>query len=464
MKNTSNTLSRRKLLHSLSSLGIAMPMALPIQAMAAAAKPALNDYKAIVCLYLQGGNDHFNTLLPYDASNYGLLQKVRPGMIPKREELVPLSPFVANGGREAAMSPHLPGMAQLFADQRLALVNQIGPLIEPVTRAGLLNGSVSRGAFPGSHNDGGSNVHALGLEGSRYGWGGKMLDLLLGQPSRTSFSSFAVGFPNVFGAGKLVHQISVDWLGFADEFPGIANQRLFGSASAPKILRSMQELRSGNLLEDAYQDNVERLFDSSAVAKSAFADSNHVPQIPGRSLDNPTAAALRTTARLIDQQYRKNRFSAPRQVFFIAMGGFDNHGGLMDAHVSQLQRLNQSLKYFQDTLDSLGLANNVVTFTTSEFGRALAGNSNKGSDHGWGGVSLVMGGPVKGRNIYGGLPDMDERSGDFDPSGGGASSIPKISIEQFGATIARWFGVADSDMETLFPLLGRFSPRYLPFL
>ncbi len=457
-------LNRRDLLRQLALMGGAVPMGLPMQAMAAASTPALNDYKALVCVYLHGGNDHFNTVVPYDSTNYNLLASYRPGLVPARNLLSPLPTIANQGGRQAAFHPELPKLDALYRARRLAVVHGLAPMIEPVTRAELYSGKKSLPPAAGSHNDGNAMFHTLGREGTRYGWGGRMLDLLLTSQTKSTFASIAAGFTNAFGSGQITPQINVDIAGVANGLAGVDDAQLFGSSLGPGTMRSLQGQVGNNLLQRAYRDTVYRLLDSTTVIRQALANSTSIPEFTGpddsSGRDNLLGHGLRTIARLIQQQAR---FGAQRQVFYIELHGFDTHGGLVPMHGSLMRKINFALAYFQEQIDAMGLSNQVVTFTSSEFGRTLSTNGD-GTDHGWGGLSLVMGSPVVGGEIYGSLPDMRRDSDDFQALGGGPNSIPKISVEQFGATLAKWFGVPDGQMDTLFPLLGRFSPRYLPFL
>lgn len=467
--------SRRDFLKYLGALGAAgalPPLAMPLTALASSLSPAGTDYRAIVCVYLEGGLDHHHTLVPYDTASYNAMAALRPNFLPARSVLAQtrLATTTPQGGREAALFPTLSALKPLYDQGRLALVYGSGNLDEPVTRAGLYNGTQRLPSAAGSHNDGGSFVHSGGPEGTTTGWGGLLCDALGAANPNSMFASINVGNNCLFGAGNLTRVITVGEFATAQRIAGTEGT-LFGSSVAAAELNALVRRGSdANALAADYLGVTGLVQDSAAVLQSAFTASQSVAPIPtDTSLpdyqvawrDNRLVAGLRTVLRIIHQ---RSLLNVRRQVFFVRLGGFDNHGGLVQALGNdRFVQLSTALKYFYDNLSAMGLAGAVTTLTTSEFGRSVGSNGD-GTDHGWGGLQFVMGDAVRGREIYGALQDINVNGPGFYGLGGPAYSIPFIANDQVSATVARWFGASDAMVDAIFPRLSRFASRYLDFM
>jgi len=464
-------ISRRQLLKAAATTGLALPFAGRI---ARAADP--EDYKAIVCLYLEGGCDHLAVLTPADTSNFNALYGIRPQLLvgtngqpaasleDARAALAAwrIDSGLPKGGREVALHPRLANVKRLYeTEKRLAFINGIGELDQPVTKQDLVTGRIPISKAAGSHNDGNCYTHALAYEEARYGWGGRMADALASRNASRLFTSVAVcqNF-NAFGSGVQTLQFRAPYTGGTRSLAGVDQEVLFGSRSAPAALRRQLGEERTNHLEAAYIDVNRQIFDSNGVASKVFAETQsflpftyaaNVPYFAGR--DNDTAAKLRTVARLMS---KRQELGASRQIFFVDQVAFDTHGGQVGAMDAQMHKLDLALEYFDRALGTLGLRDKVILVTTSEFGRGLGGNGD-GTGHGWGGFSMVMGGAIKGGNIFGPLADISLDSNHFYGDYGG-SLIPEIPPEQLGATLARWFGVPESDIAQIFPRLRRFAP------
>ena len=459
--------SRREFLHraaAFGGLGAASPMALQLAASGAAAAPAASDYKALVCIYLQGGNDHLAAFTPYDTTSYNALAALRAPLMLDRGSLLPLSPLTAQSGRQIGMHPKFTRAKTLWDQKRLAVVSGVGPMTQPVTKAQLDSGAVPLPSGAASHNDGNSMFHALGIEGTRYGWGGRLLDLMASSNTSPLFASIAQGQNNPFGSGLTTMQFQTSERGVAENITGLGRTDLFGSKTAPAKLAAILAANPTNDLEAAYLEVINRVTSSAQAGAQAFANSQTIPTFTGPDTttgrDNVLGFRLQTVARLI-QQHRT--LGAKRQVYFIEMRGYDTHGGQVASLDRQYSQLDVAIGYFQGVLDTIGLANSVTTFTTSEFGRCITDN-NSGTDHGWGSASMVFGGAVKGGDLYGRLPEIGLSSPDFRINGGAPSQIPTVSVEQLGATLGKWFGVTDTELNDVFPLLSRFTPRVLNLL
>jgi uncharacterized protein (DUF1501 family) len=469
------SVTRRRLLQHIAGLGLGRslaPLTVQLGAVAAAltatqSAAAVNDYKALVCVYLDGGLDHLDALVPYDTTNYNRLASFRAGMMAPRDALLTLN-GATQGGMSVAMNPELPRLRALYNSGRLAVVTGVGSLLQPTTKAGLRSGQ----AYPpgaGSHNDGNAMFHTLGIEGTQYGWGGKVLDLFESANSGSLFTSLSIGRYNAFGSGLKTQQFQSNELAQAENIALLGGTSVFTSPQGPAALLAVLRQGTGNLLEDAVLGTAQRVMDGSTQLAAAFAASS-VPDVfvrDGTDIgryygDNSLGKQLRTVARAIQQ--RGMLGSPKRQIFFCDFGGFDTHGG---TPTDRLRFVDRALDWFHGEMVRQGLANQVTLFTTTEFGRTLKSNGD-GTDHGWGGVTWVLGGAVKGGSLYGSLVDTDPKSAAWIGHAGSDDAnvfqIPTLSTEQYGATLASWFGVSATDIATIFPNLNRFSPANLGFL
>lgn len=470
ISNGLSNLSRRHFLGGAALMGGFSPLAMQLAASNASA--AGNDYKALVCLYLDGGLDHFHTLIPSDPTNYDALRSLRSGIaMPERSNLTSLTTKTSQGGRTAALHPSLRRMNQIYNQGKLAIVFGHGGMEAPATKAQLISGAVKLPSAAGSHNNGDFQIHTFGDEGTRYGWGGLAMDVLSSLNPNSLFASMGVGpLNNAFGSGRVTEVVKADVYGRAMNVAGL-DSPIFGSTVATAELNAL--MQRSNMTQSMDQDylKVNRLvIDSYAQLNEAFSATAALAPIPNDpSLpdyrmawrDNDIAAALRTVARCIAA---RNVLRVNRQVFFVNMRNFDTHGTqAADLDSRNFVRLDAAIGYFYETMAAMGMSNNVTLFTTTEFGRSLKSNGD-GTDHGWAGTSFVVGGAVNGGDIYGSLADVAENSNDILAVGGSPASIPTISNQQYCATLASWLGVPDSILPDIFPNLNRFSPSKLPFI
>lgn len=465
-----STLNRRHFLSGAALMGGFSPLAMQLAASNASA--AGNEYKALVCLYLDGGLDHFHTLIPSDRTNYDALRTLRSGIaMPERANLTSLMTKTPQGGRTAALHPNLGRMKQIYDQGKLAIVFGHGGMEAPATKAQLISGAVKLPATAGSHNGGDFQIHTFGDDGNRYGWGGLAMDTLSSLNSDNLFSTMGVGpLNNAFSNGRTVEVVKADVSGRATNVAGL-DSPIFGSTVATAELNALlQRSNMTHAIDQDYSQVNRRLMDSYGQLNAAFTATTDLaplptdPSLPDFRMawrDNDIAAALRTVARCIAA---RNVLRVNRQVFFVNMRNFDTHNNqASDLDGRNFIRLDAAIGYFFDAMNSLGLANNVTLFTTSEFGRSLISNGD-GTDHGWGGLSFVVGGAVNGGDIYGSLADIASNSNDMLDTGGSIRSIPTISNQQYCATLASWLGVPDSTLPEIFPNLNRFSPSKLSFL
>ena len=329
-----------------------------------------------------------------------------------------------------------------------------------MTKAQYQNNSVPRPPKLFSHNDQQSTWQALGPEGTRIGWGGRFGDLVAGGNTNTIFTNISVSGNAVFMAGNTVFQYQIG-TGGAVAIGGITGT-LFGSSAAATNFRSIITADNEHLFAKEHGAIVKRSIDAQALFQNSFTASvvtapTQYLQPSTRALaNNSLATQLQTVARIVGA---RSSLGAQRQVFFVSMGGFDTHDNENRGHADLMARLSHALGYFDTVLGALGLRDRVTVFTGSDFGRTFTTNGD-GTDHGWGGHHFVYGGAVKGTEIYGRFPTVGLNHTDEVGSG---SFLPGVSVDQIGATIGKWFGVSDANLDLVFPNLRNFQ-RDLGFM
>jgi uncharacterized protein (DUF1501 family) len=471
--------SRRAFLRrsmQLALAGTALPTALNLAAIGeAAAFNSPGDYKALVCVFLYGGNDYANTVLAYDDPTYNTYSAIRGGgagqtaggIALAKAALTPtlLNPTAAlANGRQYALHPSMTGLADLFNNGKAAVQLNVGPLVVPLTKA-LYQGS-NRASYPlppklFSHNDQQSIWQSSSPEGSTIGWGGNVGDLAMASNTNSLFTCISVTGNAVFLAGDsaLAYQVST---GGAVKIRSTSDTRTYNSTLVKDAMLTLTKQARANVLENEYNTVTSRAISSEGTVTGAigsgpalatgfeFAEINALPA------NNSLAQQLKMVARLIAA---RSSLGAKRQVFFVSMGGCDLHDNLLTNHNTNMQRVSDALTAFHKTTVNLGIDQNVTAFTASDFGRTLTSNGD-GSDHGWGNHHFIVGGAVKGKAFYGKAPAMGVGSTagpeDQDHVGQGRL-LPTTSVDQYAATLARWFGVQDADFPGVLPNISRFG-------
>ncbi|ARN23404.1 DUF1501 domain-containing protein [Piscinibacter gummiphilus] len=482
---TMNHASRREFLRRASliagSVGPAgVPFAMNLAAMNTAAAQTA-DYKAIVCLFLYGGNDSANMVLPTDTASWNTYTTVRntgtdpialraAGTAPDAAAaaaspaalggVLPVVPnftaFAENNARTFALHPSMTEMQSLFGQARLGIIANAGPLVQPMTKAEYQsNTTKKRPAKLFSHNDQQSMWQALGPEGARIGWGGRFGDLVAGGNTNTVFTSISAGGNAVFMTGQNVFQYQVGSNGATAI--GNLTGTLFGSAAAATNYRNIiTQTNATHLMAREQSVITKRSIDAQAVFQTAYAASTvaaptQYMRPSTRTLaNNDLAVQLQTVTRIIGA---RAGLGATRQVFFVSMGGFDTHDNQNRGQADLMARLSHAIGYFDTALAAIGMRDKVALFTGSDFGRTFTTNGD-GTDHGWGAHHFVYGGAVKGKEIYGRFPQVGLSQPDEVGSG---SFLPGVSVDQIGATLGKWFGVSDADLNIVFPNLKNFN-------
>ena len=450
----SNDQSRRAFLKRSAALGLAgsaTPFVTSLAAIGEAAAATATDYKALVCVFLYGGNDYANTLPPYDQASYNLYQAARSNLALDRTALAGtvLNPSVAlAGGRQYALAPTMAPLVPLFDAGRMAVVLNVGTLVMPTTKAQYTANSVKLPPKLFSHNDQQSYWQASSPEGASSGWGGRIGDLFQSGNGTATLTCVNASGNAVFLTGKTAIQYSVSTSG---PIALLGNgSTVFGSTTAMSTLRSLMAGSNSNVLASEHAKVSKRSLDLYAQVSAALggAPAANFPLFPS---GNSLADQLKIVARLISVS---SELGAKRQVFFVSLGGFDMHDLLATQHPTQTALLANAMKAFYDTTVALGIADKVTTFTGSDFGRTLTSNDD-GSDHGWGSMHFVMGGAVNGQKFYGTPPAIGNNTGD---DVGQGRLLPTIAVDQYASTLAGWFGVGAGDMATVLPNIGNYNP------
>jgi uncharacterized protein (DUF1501 family) len=510
--------SRRHFLQHASAMsalvGTAAPLALNLSAIGSSAAQTAGDYRAIVCLFFYGGNDAYNMVLPTDASSWSAYTATRnqapdsiallaPGTAPNPAAaagsparlggVLPIAPMNAQS-RSFALHPVMGNLRTMFdTDKRLAILPNIGPLIMPTSKAQYGQSTFPKPPRLFSHDDQQNAWQALGPEGTSRGWGGRLGDAVMAlNGSAGAFTAISATGNAVWLDGDQVTQYQVSNTGaiplgvdaagkvYGSAAVGSTLQRLAGSARTvhPFDLDAaavgQRSIAAESLLRTALRAASDPAFGTPPATGNYNPATDpklvYTNPLNGAAAFNSLAQQFQVVARMIDAAIGK-RVGLRRQVFFVSLGGFDTHDGQNRAHADLYARIDQALKYFDDTLGGLNARGQVTTFTASDFGRTFTSNGD-GTDHGWGSHHFVMGGAVRGGDLYGAFPVLGTKNannGNFDSSPdqlGNGALLPKTSVDQLGATLGRWFGLNDLQLLDVFPNLANFdlAQRNLGFL
>lgn len=410
-----------------------------------------SDYKALVCIYLAGGCDGHNVLVPLEPAAHAEYRRLR-GALALPDGNGPLLPVSSPQGAFALHSGLL-AIHPLWAQGQLAAVANVGPLAAPTTRAQILAGTASLPSNLYSHSDQMQIAQAGNAYGGGTGWGGRAADAVAERNGTARFpAAVSLAGRALFASGTRIPSASL----LPDnnlDMNGMAVWPDAAAAARRQALNEILQLDSGlRLVQAANEVRRDALSLNGLLRSGNAATLNTV--FPGTALGRQ----LRQVARVIAL---RNTVGLRRQVFFCQLGGFDTHSAQGWTFWDLLRQLAEGMAAFHAAMQELGTANQVTSFTQSEFGRTLQ-PSGSGSDHGWGNHLLVMGGAVRGGQVYGRFP-FPALGGADDANGRGAL-LPSTSLEQFGATLARWFGADAAALAAAFPNLAAFAPQDLGFM
>ncbi|WP_430446411.1 DUF1501 domain-containing protein [Sphingorhabdus contaminans] len=470
-----NELSRRAFLRrskQLAVAGSASSFALGLAGIGeAAAFSAGNDYKALVCIFLYGGNDHNSTLMPFDSVNYDLYSAIRgggPGQtaggITLARSSLAATALTPSGGQvltnnlQYALAPQMTRLKALFDAGRMAPLLNVGPLIAPLTLAQYNSSNLVANPRPAklfSHNDQQSTWQSSKPEGATDGWGGRMGDLAMSSNANALFTCISATGNAVFLSGQTALTYQVSSAG-ALAVNGIKSN-LYGSSAGSAALRTLMTQTSNNVFEAEYNRVAKRSIDAEGVVTAALQPITLATSFRPATGRNSLAEQLQVVARLIAA---RQPLGARRQVFMVSMGGYDLHDNLITNQANLMGQLDFAMDAFYRATVELGVADKVTTFTASDFGRTLQSNGD-GSDHGWGSHHFIMGGAVNGGRFYGVAPQISVSSPD---QVGQGRLLPQISVDQYASTLATWFGVSASELPSVSPNIGRFATANLGFM
>jgi uncharacterized protein (DUF1501 family) len=435
---------------------------------------AATDYKALVCVFLNGGNDGNNMVVSldqYDGPAGSLVEgysnvRSAAGLAIAKASLLPISPV---SGGSYGFHPNMPEVQNLFNQGKLAVLCNNGPLVEPLTRTTYQNGTGKKPLQLFSHSDQvGLFQTAIANNVSQTGWGGRLADKTQGLNGSATFpSNVSIAGINLLLTGADTRQLAV-----ADSGTSLANVLQLNmtgtTAEQTSRLASFNELRT-------LDNNFKLVKAASDIRSSSIQTDNALSSV------NPTLATvfpntslgrqLKQVALLIKACTDPAAgINMKRQIFFTQLGGFDTHSGEIGGQGGLLTQLSQAINAFYAATVELGVQDNVTTFTMSDFGRTLqpagTGVNAVGTDHAWGNHQLIVGGAVLGHTFYGTYPTL--RLGGPDDTDGGSGPrgrwIPTTSVEQYAATLATWYGLSSADLSAVFPLISRFSTANLGFL
>ncbi|WP_332292023.1 DUF1501 domain-containing protein [Aquincola agrisoli] len=415
-------------------------------------------YKALVCVFLHGGSDMHNWIVPVDTDGYAEYARARGDLAWPKAKLRPLSSTSQAEGRAFAMPQEIAPLAKWYEAGKAAVIANVGPLSRPISKSEYSAGiGVPKKLF--SHNDQASTWQSLAPEGASSGWGGRMADLLATANGYPVFTATSAAGNTVFLTGHSVTQFQVAPEGAAI-INGLAATNIFGSNRAPGALQKALASSGPDLIQREYSRILQRSISANSVLQLAM-NSAAAPEIPATAVLNGTAETtlnqtnlamqLRTVAQMIAAN---QRLGMRRQVFFVSMGGFDTHADQMRIQPGQMQQVAHSIDYFLSAMESLGMLDAVTLFTASDFGRTLLSNGD-GSDHGWGSHHFVAGGGVKGRRIYGDFPiPALGTSTDI----GSGRLLPTTAVSQMAASMGSWLGLSSAELKFVLPDLAQFGP------
>lgn len=413
-----------------------------------------NDYKALVCVFLLGGNDGHNVVVPQSAAQLNAYKAARGGLaLP--DVSAKLLPVMPTNGVPYALTDGLAAIHPLWAQQKLAVVSNVGNIVQPTTRMQYLSAAVSLPANLFSHSDQIVQMQTAMAGGSSgTGWAGRTADAVSSMNGAATFpASLSMAGQQLFCAGNIVQSASL--IPGYDMNPYGMNIWPDSAAAARKAqLQQILTMDSGLAVIQAANKVRKDALDLAAMLKSLAGGPQLATVFPGTQIGQQ----MKQVAQIMQL---RSTLGMKRQVFFCSLGGFDTHGAQSWQQWDLLKQASAAMNALYLASGEMGIANGVTTFLESEFGRTLQ-PSGSGSDHGWGNHFLVMGGAVKGGDIYGKFPDLS--LGGPDDSGNRGALLPSTGLDQYGATLAKWFGVADANMDAIFPNLKNFGVRDLGFM
>jgi len=433
------------------------------------------DYKALVCIFLFGGNDAGNMVIPYtDYATYSAVRQPSGIAIPQAN-LLQIQP--SSMGSVFGLHPSLIGLQELWSMGRLGVVCNAGPLVEPTTRAGYTAGTARVPLNLFSHSDQQNQWQtSVSSSASASGWGGRIADKTSSM-NTTSFPPItSVAGTPIFTSGNVTRPLAIA----AAPTPLNTALRLDGFPNPPDNdarYKAMKDLLTRDLNQTLIR-GASRITNEALGVEAALRTAGN-PVVAPFPL-NPTTGLANQLEQIAKVISLRNVLGITRQIFFCSLGGFDTHTGqvnngapLAGTHATLLAQLSGAIRAFYDATVTLGVSSQVTTFTLSDFARTFVPNGTLGTDHAWGAHQFVMGGAVRGGDFYGVpgpngtvFPTLAPNGPDDTDQGTNARGrwIPTTAVDQYGATLASWFGVSNADLQAVFPNITRFNTANLGFM
>lgn len=424
---------------------------------------ASTQYRALVCIFLFGGNDANNMIVPYDATGYANYLKIRGavasgGLGLDQSTLLPITAKTVQpntGSNLFGLHPDLTNLQTLFDSKQLAFLANVGTLAQPLTKAQYAANVVAIPSNLFSHADQQEEWQTLALDGfARTGWAGRMADSMRSLNTGSSFPPItSVAGTAIFCTGQTTNPFAI-----IPSATGTTAQGLQDHVPSARLtaLNQLLTFDTGlSLVQSASGITTDGLADSALISSALASSTTLQTQFP--TTGNSLALQLQQVAKLL--QIRSS-LGLTRQIFFCSLGGFDTHSNQIATQQSLYTELGAAVAAFYAATQELGLADQVTTFTLSDFSRTYQPATDGGTDHAWGSVQLMLGGAVQGGDIYGKLPQFT--LGGPDDVGTNGRWLPSTSVDQYGATLGSWFGVQPADLATVFPNLANFTAAGLP--
>jgi uncharacterized protein (DUF1501 family) len=413
-----------------------------------------DDYRALVCVFLFGGNDSFNMLVPNTSAEYQAYANSRQNLAIAQADLLPIMQ-ASQPTPDFGLHPSMGAVKGLFDAGDAAFVTNVGPLVQATTKDDYFNGSVILPPQLFSHNDQQDQWTTLrGNVQSKTGWAGRMADLIRAGVSEQQMATNA----SLFGASlfQSADETVAYVMGPAGpiQFEGFSTDPESILFQQREAFRRIVDAQYTSVYERGFAEVQRRAIDAADVVTAAIGSA---PPVNAVFPQSQLGTQLQTVARLIAV---RDQLQMKRQIFFVATGGFDTHDNQLNDQPGLLGGISDAIGAFHAATVELGVENSVTTFTQSDFARTLTSNGD-GTDHAWGGNQLVVGGAVNGRELYGSYPLL-AIDGPEDVSGG--RMIPSTSADQYAATLSKWFGIQDADLDVVAPNLVNFAQRDLGFM
>ncbi len=457
MKNkTQDSINRRHFLRSIGGVALSSSALYATMArlqMAQALVVPGDDYKALVCVFLLGGNDAFNMIVPSSTTEHEHYLTTRKTLAIDKSTLLPITP-TTNSGVSYGLHPSMTGVKKLFDNKKLSLLANVGSLIQPTSKTAYNSRSVALPPQLFSHNDQQTFMQSLQSTSQRSGWMGRAAELMSTANTNQNLSM------NISLSGSNLWQTAGDIIPYSVDQNGVKDLGYLkkNSTDDRERLRAQtyQQLLSqshNNIFQREFSRTQQRAWNLADEVKLAIETQPAITTV--FPANNNLATSLKMVANVIAA---RNSLKMTRQTFFIGIGDYDTHGDQLNRHIKLLQQLSEGLNAFYDATVELGVADKVTTFTASDFGRTLTSNGD-GTDHGWGSHQMIMGGAVAGGDIIGTMPSLQIGSNDDIGEG---RVIPTTSMDQYAATLANWYGVPGNNFTDIFPNLINFSAPTLP--